>query len=208
MIDTKIKLASKFDNHIISGAFKNIMIFPQQISSREEEKNIIPNMFLINKNPIFNHSCTCTKTKCLKKYCECLSNNQFCNMSCNCLDCHNVALYKNNLEEIESVTCTCLKSNCNKKYCECYKVGEKCNNNCRCINCLNINKNKYIMESISILIENKEIKINTKLINDNINNNTKSNQENKKKSNFYIINSKYSNQNILMKKRQRDFNVI
>ena len=63
------------------------------------------------------------------------------------------------------------------------------------------------MESISILIENKEIKINTKLINDNINNNTKSNQE-KKKSNFYILNSKYSNQNILMKKRQRDFNVI
>jgi hypothetical protein len=63
------------------------------------------------------------------------------------------------------------------------------------------------MESISVLIENKEIKINTKLINDNINNNTKSNQE-KKKSNFYIINSKYSNQNILMKKRQRDFNVV
>ena len=87
-------------------------------------------------------------------------------------------------------------------------MGEKCNNNCRCINCLNINKNKYIMESISILIENKEIKINTKLINDNINNNTKSNQENKKKSNFYILNSKYSNKNILMKKRQRDFNVI
>ncbi len=63
------------------------------------------------------------------------------------------------------------------------------------------------MESISILIENKEIKINTKLINDNINNNTKSNQE-KKKSNFYILNSKYSKQNILIKKRQRDFNVV
>ena len=168
MIDTKIKLASKFDNHIISGAFKNIMIFPQHISSREEEKNIIPNMFLINKNPIFNHSCTCTKTKCLKKYCECLSNNQFCNMSCNCLDCHNVALYKNNLEEIEGVTCTCLKSNCNKKYCECYKVGEKCNNNCRCINCFNKNiileKKQFLIERISVLIENKQIFIQKNII--------------------------------------------
>ena len=202
MLDTKVNFSSNFENHLISGAFKNIMIFPQNISSKEEEKNIMTNMFLINKNPILNHSCTCSKTKCLKKYCECLSNNQFCNLKCNCLDCRNSPIYKNNLDEIEGVTCTCLKSNCNKKYCECYKIGEKCKFNCRCINCLNINKNKLIMESISVLIEKKEIKINTKLINDN--NNTNFNQE-KKKGNFYIVNSKYSNPNILNKKRERDF---
>ena len=57
--------------------------------------------------------CNCTKTKCMKKYCECFANKRFCK--------------------------DCTKSNCNKKYCECYKAGKKCNDKCRCLNCLNSN---------------------------------------------------------------------
>ena len=85
--------------------------------------------------------CNCSKTKCIKKYCECFSNNRFCK-NCHCVDC------KNNPEsssfdmgkeftETDQVFCTCTKSNCNKKYCECYKSNKKCNDKCRCSNCLN-----------------------------------------------------------------------
>lgn len=85
-----------------------------------------------------NISCTCSKTKCLKKYCECLANHQYC-INCNCVDCHNTPSFQKEKmsDNIDIITCTCTKSNCNKKYCECYKSGKMCNANCRCLNCKN-----------------------------------------------------------------------
>lgn len=87
--------------------------------------------------------CTCTKTRCKKKYCECFASGNFC-IDCHCTDCMN----KPNIIQVEAATspisegenviiCTCSKSNCNKKYCECFKLGLKCNEKCRCINCMN-----------------------------------------------------------------------
>ena len=87
--------------------------------------------------------CSCIKTKCIKKYCECFANNKFCT-NCICLDCKNKDIYinfqnkdKENSTNKEIVFCTCSKSGCNKKYCECYKEGLKCNIKCRCVKCLN-----------------------------------------------------------------------
>ena len=40
------------------------------------------------KENIEKFCCNCTKTKCVKKYCECFSNNRFCK-DCNCVDCLN-----------------------------------------------------------------------------------------------------------------------
>ena len=143
-----------------------------------------PKTKMIQKHNLItsNKTCTCTKTRCLKKYCECLANNQFC-FNCNCVDCHNIPAYQQEKlnENTEIITCTCTKSNCNKKYCECYKAGRKCNFNCRCLNCVNRNEestnnldesgisktsqkqNKniddFIIERISILIEKGIIKI-------------------------------------------------
>ncbi len=34
-------------------------------------------------------NCTCTKTKCLKLYCECFSRGKYCNDDCVCASCHN-----------------------------------------------------------------------------------------------------------------------
>ena len=173
-------------------------------SSFKSKQKIVP---LNHINPGMR-ICTCTKTKCLKKYCECLSNNQYC-YNCNCIDCHNKpTLQKKNLNgEKELVTCTCTKSNCNKKYCECYKIGEKCNENCRCINCLNndnisveeksnkkkINFDEFTMERISILIENKKIYIDIQPLFFNVHN----------PFNFNVISSNLNDEKILNKKRNR-----
>ena len=103
--------------------------------------------------------CSCNKTKCIKKYCECFANNKFC-QNCLCLDCRNKDFFigtgefnpdKNKNKEI--VVCTCSKSGCNKKYCECFKEGLKCNIKCRCINCLNIEEplEKIEKESAKII---------------------------------------------------------
>ena len=99
------------------------------------------------KENIEKFCCNCTKTKCVKKYCECFSNNRFCK-DCNCVDCLNKYKYSNNYissskelseNENEEIFCTCIKSNCNKKYCECYKSNKKCSDKCKCSNCLNNN---------------------------------------------------------------------
>lgn len=88
--------------------------------------------------------CYCTKTRCIKKYCECYSNNRYCK-NCHCVNCLNKFIHKGiepPKESVESneVFCTCSKSNCNKKYCECFKSSQKCTFKCRCINCKNCNK--------------------------------------------------------------------
>lgn len=33
--------------------------------------------------------CTCSKSKCLKLYCECFANGQVCGIDCGCKDCCN-----------------------------------------------------------------------------------------------------------------------
>ena len=106
--------------------------------------------------------CSCNKTKCIKKYCECFANNKLCT-NCLCIDCRNKDIFINTFgmdnsdknKNKEIIVCTCSKSGCNKKYCECYKEGLKCNIKCRCINCLNLpeelnNKNSTNEKIISL----------------------------------------------------------
>jgi hypothetical protein len=123
--------------------------------------------------------CNCTKTKCVKKYCECYSNNRFCR-NCHCVDCMNIpennSACENGKEslETEKVLCTCAKSNCTKKYCECYKSNQKCTYKCRCVNCKNGVKasfNVNVPESDNII--NKEsINKDNEIINNIVENNS------------------------------------
>ena len=52
-----------------------------------ENINDIPTVL---QDPItkYRKPCTCAKSKCLKLYCECFANSEFCN-GCNCKDCFN-----------------------------------------------------------------------------------------------------------------------
>ena len=141
------------------------------------------------KENIEKFSCNCTKTRCVKKYCECFANNRYCK-DCNCVECLNKYIYSNNynnsskdLSENEEVFCTCAKSNCTKKYCECYKSGKKCNDKCRCTNCLN---NYPIFN-----IKNKGNKIKVVKSKENINNIEDNNLNELKSNNIDLADKKF-----------------
>ncbi|XP_059167495.1 protein lin-54 homolog [Physella acuta] len=107
--------------------------------------------------------CNCTKSQCLKLYCDCFANGEFC-QNCNCTNC------ANNLEHEEERSkaikscldrnpqafhpkigkakdvegnrrhtkgCNCKRSGCLKNYCECYEAKIMCSNFCKCIGCKN-----------------------------------------------------------------------
>ena len=56
------------------------------VSNKHPDKN---DSETINNNLI---SCTCTKSGCNKKYCECYKNGVKCNANCRCIGCENINL--------------------------------------------------------------------------------------------------------------------
>ncbi|XP_028842228.1 spexin prohormone 2 isoform X2 [Denticeps clupeoides] len=106
--------------------------------------------------------CSCTKSHCLKMYCDCFANGDICS-NCNCVNCCNNAdhekqrsraiqsyLYKNpkafqskndnkNAGDAEGrhKGCNCKRSRCLKNYCECYEAQIMCSSTCRCVGCRN-----------------------------------------------------------------------
>ena len=39
-------------------------------------------------------TCSCRRSKCLKLYCDCLANNEYCGPDCLCIQCRNQEIYK------------------------------------------------------------------------------------------------------------------
>lgn len=109
--------------------------------------------------------CTCSKTHCLKLYCECLKAGRTCNDLCACVDCLNRAKFPErkkalkhikktnpkafqrvaNLKGLEDTRCcACQKSLCNKKYCSCYQSGRYCTDKCKCVDCNNRSSDVFV----------------------------------------------------------------
>ncbi|XP_045078480.1 protein lin-54 homolog isoform X2 [Coregonus clupeaformis] len=107
--------------------------------------------------------CNCTKSQCLKLYCDCFANGEFC-QSCNCTNCFNnlehetdrakaiKACLDRNPEAFKpkigkgkegesdrrhSKGCNCKRSGCLKNYCECYEAKIMCSSTCKCVGCKN-----------------------------------------------------------------------
>ena len=104
--------------------------------------------------------CSCFRTQCDKKYCECFNNGRYC-INCNCVNCLNKPpknstcdvrqnLNNENNNKEKKLFCTCTKSGCKLKYCECYKNNIECTNLCRCTKCENTKipkeKNVFILK--------------------------------------------------------------
>ncbi|XP_055372505.1 protein lin-54 homolog isoform X2 [Condylostylus longicornis] len=108
--------------------------------------------------------CNCTKSQCLKLYCDCFANGEFC-QDCNCKECFNNLEYEDERQKaikmclernpaafkpkitkardhndlrLHNKGCNCKRSGCLKNYCECYEAKIACSSNCKCIGCRNV----------------------------------------------------------------------
>ncbi|KAJ6645887.1 Protein lin-54 like [Pseudolycoriella hygida] len=119
--------------------------------------------------------CNCNKSMCLKLYCDCFANGEFC-YNCNCKECFNnleneeerqrairICLDRNpaafkpkigkSRDQLDSANrkhtkgCNCKRSGCLKNYCECYEAKIACSDNCKCIGCRNIDMDESMYEN-------------------------------------------------------------
>ncbi|NXL53229.1 MTL5 protein, partial [Podilymbus podiceps] len=121
--------------------------------------------------------CNCTKSQCLKLYCDCFANGDFCN-SCNCNNCYNNQLHeterfkaikacldrnpeaflpkigKRKIGEIKpyhNKGCNCKRSGCLKNYCECFEAKIMCSSICKCIGCKNYEESPDVKKQLNVL---------------------------------------------------------
>ncbi len=163
----KIPSASRIKHQRSDKKIKSLILTTNNQTNRSEysikQNNVLqdegskPLVNMVNIN-IQKTKCTCSKTQCVKKYCECFSNGKFC-VDCECENCHNIPENIDNLNEIRAkeystirkdkedvlqktniIVCNCTRSGCSKKYCECFKAGKKCSDECRCIHCDNLDE--------------------------------------------------------------------
>ncbi|XP_033097125.1 protein lin-54 homolog isoform X2 [Anneissia japonica] len=107
--------------------------------------------------------CNCTRSQCLKLYCDCFANGEFCS-NCNCNNCLNNLAHEDERsrairsclernpqafhpkigkgrgtagERRHNKGCNCKRSGCLKNYCECYEAKILCSSACKCYGCKN-----------------------------------------------------------------------
>ncbi|XP_016990967.1 protein lin-54 homolog isoform X2 [Drosophila rhopaloa] len=128
--------------------------------------------------------CNCSKSQCLKLYCDCFANGEFC-QDCTCKDCFNNLDYEVERERairscldrnpsafkpkitapnsgdmrLHNKGCNCKRSGCLKNYCECYEAKIPCTSICKCVGCRNMEDRPDVdMDSLDGLMGTKNTK--------------------------------------------------
>lgn len=154
-------VSSRQQNQTASGPSFQPRFCPQppNVDTAGQHKNSIRSDKL--KKP-----CHCTKSQCLKLYCDCFANGEICS-GCSCVNCFNNTEHmteRNNaiktclgrnpeafrskmnssvrgdVRGIHSRGCHCKSSGCLKNYCECYKTRSLCSFVCKCVGCNNYSR--------------------------------------------------------------------
>uniref|UniRef100_T2MC30 Protein lin-54 homolog n=1 Tax=Hydra vulgaris TaxID=6087 RepID=T2MC30_HYDVU len=144
----------------IKDGFSNDNLLRIDSNKSASKANVGP----ITESKILKKPCNCTKSQCLKLYCECFANGEFCN-NCNCRICFNNIAHeverskaikscldrnpyafhpkigkgkiKGDTERRHTKGCNCRRSGCLKNYCECYEAKILCSTLCKCSGCKN-----------------------------------------------------------------------
>ncbi|XP_076348847.1 protein lin-54 homolog isoform X2 [Tachypleus tridentatus] len=128
--------------------------------------------------------CNCSKSQCLKLYCDCFANGEFCS-TCNCTSCFNnleheeerqnaiknclernpyafhpkIGKYRDGIvQRCHTKGCNCKRSGCLKKYCECYEGKILCTHLCKCVGCKNIEDN-FEKKTLMQLADAAEVRV-------------------------------------------------
>ncbi|XP_017329031.2 spexin prohormone 2 isoform X2 [Ictalurus punctatus] len=133
---------------------------PPDIEIVGQHKDLMRSFSEKSKKP-----CHCTKSQCLKLYCDCFANGEMCS-DCDCINCcnnvehatdryraiktcldRNPEAFRSKIHSSSGVEgdakgshtrgCNCKSSGCLKNYCECYKAKIMCSSMCKCVSCNN-----------------------------------------------------------------------
>uniref|UniRef100_A0A5S6R3S2 CRC domain-containing protein n=1 Tax=Trichuris muris TaxID=70415 RepID=A0A5S6R3S2_TRIMR len=133
-------------------------------STPDAAMSVMKDSTAVKKRQLMNNRrpCNCTKSQCLKLYCDCFANGEFCS-NCHCTNCLNnltneldrskaiksclernplafqpkIGKGKADTERLHNKGCNCKKSSCLKNYCECYEARVSCTVRCKCYGCRN-----------------------------------------------------------------------
>ncbi|XP_061394039.1 protein lin-54 homolog [Musca vetustissima] len=144
---------------LTSSNFSSIKIKEEPLEDIKEDPNKIDLVGAVRRK-----HCNCSKSQCLKLYCDCFANGEFC-QDCTCKDCcnnlqnederqrairscleRNPSAFKPKITSssdlgdmrLHNKGCNCKRSGCLKNYCECYEAKIPCSSNCKCVGCRNV----------------------------------------------------------------------